>query len=80
MSNLLRIRAVAQQYILRQEVERTTEFLWAASQGNEMKVRQMLHQGCPADAADYGAASTEAAAGGKKNEGRMPGLVLGAMQ
>jgi hypothetical protein len=56
MSNLLRIRAVAQQYILRQEVERTTEFLWAASQGNEMKVRQMLHQGCPADAADYGAA------------------------
>lgn len=53
MSNLLRIRAVAQQYILRQEVERTTEFLWAASQGNEMKVRQMLHQGCPADAADY---------------------------
>ncbi|PSC71927.1 potassium channel SKOR [Micractinium conductrix] len=37
MSNLLRIRAVAQQCILRQEVERTTEFLWAASQGNETK-------------------------------------------
>jgi hypothetical protein len=54
MSNLLRIRAVAQQYILRQEVERTTEFLWAAAQGGEAKVRQMLQQGCPADSADYG--------------------------
>ena len=32
----------------------TTEFLWAASQGNEAKVRQMLQQGCPADSADYG--------------------------
>lgn len=30
---------------------RTTEFLWAASQGNEAKVRQMLQQGCPADSA-----------------------------
>ncbi|KAI7843592.1 hypothetical protein COHA_002834 [Chlorella ohadii] len=55
MSNLLRIRAVAQQHISRQEVERTTEFLWAASQGNEAKVRQMLQQGCPADSADYDA-------------------------
>ena len=54
MSNLLRIRAVAQQYILRQEVERTTEFLWAASQGSEAKVRQMLQQGAPPDSADYG--------------------------
>jgi hypothetical protein len=63
MSNLLRIRAVAQQYILRQEEERTTEFLWAASQGNEAKVRQMLQQGAPPDSADYGECAAAAGAG-----------------
>ena len=53
MGNLLRIRAVALQYIQRQELERTTQFLWAASQGNEPKVRQFLQQGCPVNSADY---------------------------
>ena len=100
MSNLLRIRSLVQQYILRQDIERTTgeargvcacvvcvwgggltvlaptprrtprvrtplphhppthrhppEFLYAASAGNESKMRQMLQHGCPVDSADYG--------------------------
>ena len=46
-----------------QEAERTTEFLWAASQGAEAKVRQMLQAGTQPDCADYGEWQGSTAAG-----------------
>lgn len=43
--NLLRIRAVVRAYVERVESERTTEFLYAATLGSEVKVRQVHHVG-----------------------------------
>jgi ankyrin repeat protein len=53
MSNLLRIRACVQQYVSKQEADRTAEFLYAAAQGNVAKLREMVQQGCPVNSADY---------------------------
>ena len=53
MSNLLRIRACVLNYVAKQEAERTAEFLYAASQGNSVKLREMLQQGCPPNSSDY---------------------------
>lgn len=46
--------SLRRQWDAEQEAERTTEFLWAASQGAEAKVRQMLQAGTNPNAADYG--------------------------
>ncbi|CAL8465533.1 g5069 [Coccomyxa elongata] len=53
MANLLRVRAMVQQTLARQDAERTNQFLYAASQGDVAKIRQMLHQGFAPDSADY---------------------------
>lgn len=53
MSNLLRIRACVLNYVSKQEAERTAEFLYAAAQGNSVKLREMIQQGCPPNSADY---------------------------
>ncbi|KAK9903334.1 hypothetical protein WJX75_003130 [Coccomyxa subellipsoidea] len=53
MANLLRVRSMVQQTLARQDAERTNQFLYAASQGDVAKIRQMLHQGFAPDSADY---------------------------
>ncbi len=40
MANLLRVRAMVQQTLARQDAERTNQFLYAASQGDVAKIRQ----------------------------------------
>ncbi|GAX74508.1 hypothetical protein CEUSTIGMA_g1957.t1 [Chlamydomonas eustigma] len=52
-ANLMRIRACVQAYIIKQEADRTAEFLNAASMGNIGKIREMLLLGCPPNSADY---------------------------
>ena len=44
VANLLRIRSLVKQYITRQDIEATTEFLYAASHGNIPKIRQVQPQ------------------------------------
>lgn len=41
MANLLRVRAMVQQTLARQDAERTNQFLYAASQGDVAKIRQV---------------------------------------
>lgn len=41
MANLLRVRSVVQQTLARQDAERTNQFLYAASQGDVAKIRQV---------------------------------------
>ena len=41
MANLLRVRSMVQQTLARQDAERTNQFLYAASQGDVAKIRQV---------------------------------------
>lgn len=41
MANLLRVRSMVQQTLARQDAERTNQFLYAASQGDAAKIRQV---------------------------------------
>jgi hypothetical protein len=45
MANLLRVRAVVQQTLARQDAERTNQFLYAASAGDTSKIRQVRGRG-----------------------------------
>jgi hypothetical protein len=44
MANLLRVRSMVQQTLARQDAERTNQFLYAASQGDVAKIRQVSLQ------------------------------------
>ncbi|WIA34734.1 hypothetical protein OEZ86_013043 [Tetradesmus obliquus] len=53
LSNLVRVMAVINQHMAKQEEDRTTDFLYAATRGDVMKLRSMLQQGFNPDSADY---------------------------
>lgn len=53
VANLLRIRGLVRQKVAQQDIEATTEFLYAASQGATGKIRQMIQHGCDPNIADY---------------------------
>ncbi|KAF6256108.1 hypothetical protein COO60DRAFT_1702472 [Scenedesmus sp. NREL 46B-D3] len=53
LSNLVRVMAVINQHMAKQEEDRTTEFLYAATRGDSMRLRGMLQQGFSPDSADY---------------------------
>eukprot|EP00878_Enallax_costatus_P040551 GHUV01046859.1.p1 GENE.GHUV01046859.1~~GHUV01046859.1.p1 ORF type:complete len:405 (+),score=62.50 GHUV01046859.1:907-2121(+) len=53
LSNLLRVRALANHMRARLEQQQTHEFLNACSSGNLERIRVMLQQGCDVNCADY---------------------------
>lgn len=53
ISNLIRVQAMIERCVAKQDEERTMEFLYAASRGDCEKISTMLQQGFPPDMCDY---------------------------
>ncbi|KAL4435944.1 hypothetical protein ABPG77_000706 [Micractinium sp. CCAP 211/92] len=53
VANLLRVQAAVTQFVAKHDEDRITEFLYAASRGDNSRLRSFLEQGFDVDSADY---------------------------
>ncbi|KAL4458838.1 hypothetical protein ABPG75_013703 [Micractinium tetrahymenae] len=53
VANLLRVQAVVAHFVAKHDEDRITEFLYAASRGDNSRLRAFLEQGFEVDSADY---------------------------